>query len=158
VQRPRLRIQRIRSGERGAKTEFVRATCFVDGGRRILERQRRRGVEARGARRAEVGDPVIVDAAVPHRELGIVDGRQGQREPAVQDGHVDAFRIEHVQSRTRIEAGTMAVRISPAATEVGERRTRIAEAHQSAVRDEPILDPRFVVARRRVPSQAERRP
>src|SRR6185369_13530796 len=102
--------------------EVAGAPRFDDRGGGVLERNGRGGEEARRTGRAELGDPVVVDAAVPDGELGIVDRGQREREAAVEDGCVDALRVEDLDARARIEPGAVTVGVVTAPPQVRERR------------------------------------
>src|SRR6185369_17484418 len=90
------------------------------------------------------------------------DRRQAEREAGTEDGRVDTLLVEDAEALVRAEAGGVAVGVATAAPEVDERRARVAEPDEPAVGDAPVLDPRLVEARLRVPAEpnaalAERR-
>ena len=131
------------------------AARLVGRGRGILQRQRTGALEPFGCDRAPLGDPVVVDPARPHRELGILDAAELQPETRVHHRDVDALGVEHLHPLGRVEAGRVQVFVVAAATEVVEALARVAEPGEPAFDDDAILDQAPVVARGLVPTQAD---
>ena len=133
-------VVRVRADERADEPEVLDPAGLVGRGRGILQRQCAGSLQPVGCRGAPLGDPVVVDPARPHRELGILDAAELQAEARVHHRDVDALGVEHLHPLVRVEAGRVQVFVVAAAAEVVEALARVAEAGKATFDDDAILD------------------
>ena len=148
-------VVRVRPREPADEAEVLDAVRLLGRGDRVLHRERADTDEAAGLGRAPLRHPVVVDAARPHRELGVDDRAELEAQPRVHDADVDALAVEDLHALVRVEAGRVQALVVAALPEVVVGLTGVAESDESAVGRHAVLDQALVVTRRLVPPQAD---
>src|SRR5439155_13010661 len=88
------------------------------------------------------------------RELRIADAAQALAEPAVEDGEVDALRVEHREALARVEASAVAVEVAAGVTEVEVAGAGVAQPRQPARDRDRVLDQDLLAGIRLAPAHA----
>ncbi len=146
---------RVRAGEAADQAEVADAMGLGCRGRRVLHRERADAAQPVRCLGGPLGEPVVVDTTARHRELGILDAPELQAETRVDDGEVDALRVEDLHPLRGVEAGRVEVLVVAALPEVVERLAGVAQPDEAAVGGQLIVDEALVEARRLVPPEPD---
>ena len=115
---PRAAVDRVVGEDERDRAELAHAPARLPHRElHVVERQDRRGPQARAIGRAKVGQPAVERAADRGREVGLeaVDGDEMRAERAEDDRDVDALPVHRLQHGPRIVAAQVIGRISIAA-------------------------------------------